>query len=270
MQYVPNRIFGGLGVDSLKGGEGSDVIVPMGSNSTLDGGYGWDIYVIGDVTNTVIQDPSGQDIIILRGWDETPSITTFGDFVRIADSHRILDVDRIHRNALTKNQIILFGISEDEYSDIFNSEHLISSNIFNLPSRKGAAKYRSTSVETENEEQLFMLCVDGQAEIDVFNADGDELIPREQFSNYQGDKTVRESFAYYYGTNNSTDGSYAMLYLLNDGFSIKITSSSTVSAQLYKFNDLLCEPLAMYSITDVDLHDGKAWVWVRRGCSPFT
>lgn len=239
--FVNNRQFGGYGTDKLTGYFDSDVLVSKGNGSVLDGQGGSDIYFIDDECRyTIIDDPGGNDTIILRNWDfDSIAIQDTGEFIRIADSQRLVTVNK-NRSIFSKNKIeVLWANSTCSQTKTVCSD-LIQEAEHSQNRMEPLALERSTSEASA----IRLIVIEGIAEVSIYNSEKMQISDT-IFSNKEGDRTVYTDYAYYYGYNNNTDDRpYAVLYLFNDGYTVNISSAENISAALYQYNNSESELVA--------------------------
>lgn len=231
---VSNIIFGGNGADIMIGYLSADVLVPGYTGTTLEGGNGSDFYIIdSQISFTQINDSSGQDVIFLREWDKSNiSISKSQDYITVADGTRTIKVDAINRDRKSENSMSVCWIDSRFFTDKLYNAELVSENVFASSGggTRNTALLRSTPAELENR----TIQIDGIAEIDIYDADGMQLNDR-PFSNEEGENIIRTSYAYYYGFNDG-DGAYSIIYLINNGYSVKVRSEREISAQLFQYD----------------------------------
>lgn len=268
-KFVENHQFGGTESDKITGYSASDIIVPGRSGNSseiLDGQGGSDVYIIdAECRSSTINDPSGDDIIILRGWEQSNiSMQDIGEYVRISDSERVLLVNK-HRSffswgkisvywvnkTVNKTQQVKTKISADLFADVQNS-------------RYGIQPY---AIQTSGSDQVpvRLIQIEGIADVAVYDSNKTR-ISDDSFTNKGGDNTVYTDYAYYYGYNNAEDDDpYAVIYLFNDGYTIEATGNGTVSASLYQYNETENELTDGSIVQDVVLTATKSLAIVSDG-----
>ena len=260
---VGNNIFGGDGSDTLIGYSGSDTLVPYGSGSTLDGGNGADFYIIDStIYNTTIHDSSGQDIVFLRNWSKDVSVSRTNDYIIVQDSSnpdRTINVDCVNRDNSAANSMSICWI-DSRYNT--NKEYdcdVLYRNIFDeaeSATNRGAVlmQSRGETLGSDDERSSRMVRLNGIAEVDIYDEAGNKLndVP---FSNTTAGICIeRRSFAYYYGFNSEND-SFATIYLINDGYSVKVRSQNTSTLQLYQYDDENGSIVGGMSTEDISLNE---------------
>lgn len=232
--FVNNRQFGGYGTDKLTGYFDSDVLVSKGNGSVLDGQGGSDIYFIdNECRYTIIDDPGGNDTIILRNWDfDSIAIQDTGEFVCIADSQRLVTVNK-NRSIFSKNKIEVLWAN----NTCSQTKTVCSDLIQEATHSQNRMEMLSLERSTSEASAIRLIAIEGTAEISIYNSEK-SLISDTIFSNKESDSTVYTDYAYYYGYNNDTDDRpYAVLYLFNDGYTVNISSAGNISAALYQYNN---------------------------------
>lgn len=234
--FVNNRQFGGTGKDQLIGYASSDVLVSKGHDCILDGQGGSDIYFIDEECRyAVIDDPSGNDTIILRNWD-FDNIYIQQDqngLIRISDLQRFINVNA-NRSFFSRNSKIEVLWVDDTCSH----SGIVCSDLFKEAGRnRNGIQGFSLEASTPEQSATRLVIVEGIADLLIYDSNK-TLISDNCFSNKNGDSTVYTEYAYYYGYNNASDEKpYAVLYLFNDGYTVEASGDGTISAALYQYDD---------------------------------
>ena len=238
--FVSNHQFGGGGSDCLSGYAVSDIVVPgPGGPNILEGQGGSDIYLIDeDCGSTVIFDCAGLDVIFLRNWNKN-SITAGSDpqepsAIRITDGIRSIGVSRF-RNAWSPCPVVVAWANED----CTQTEVIYKDLMRDVPKPRAAAAPADMDAQAARSAGLDatrLVLVEGTSTVEIYDEGGNLLTTDGGFSN-TADNTQHTEYGYYYGYQAAAgEAAYALLYLFNEGCTVKVRSDEPVSAAVCQYD----------------------------------